>query len=389
MPNVCHFIRKSSQLRASFINNQISEHIRYEPFIIYRLNITKEFDGGFSKYIRKSINLDLSENQKLLDIFLYKILKKISEYHVTKIQTFLVENNIEIAHFHYGSDCGVFYPVFRKLKIPTLVSFYGYDASSFPMYLAGIGKYYLKNRVFKNVTSVLAMSPDMKQDLVNAGCPPSKIIVHYYGTDVYRFYQSNRNYDKINPVLLNLCSLVPQKGQMFLLQSIKKTIARGVTNFSLRIVGAGELESELHAYVNDNDLTKHVSFIGAIPYGEYEMLEEYKNADIFLHPSVIAPNGDKEGIPGTIVEAMSAALPVISTFHAGIPYIIEDKKTGLLVKEHDVDSLSDAICLLISNRKMRREFGLSGQKYALEYLNLLEKEKELEAIYDNLIYNYK
>jgi len=129
----------------------------------------------------------------------------------------------------------------------------------------------------------------------------------------------------------------------------------------------------------------YVSYKGKITYASQEHLKILNDADVFIHPSVTAGNGDKEGIPGAIVEAMSAGLPVISTYHAGIPYIIEHNKTGLLVKEWDIKALTEAIICLAERVELRKKLGLAAQKYALENLDLLQKEKELETIYNNLL----
>jgi glycosyltransferase involved in cell wall biosynthesis len=81
---------------------------------------------------------------------------------------------------------------------------------------------------------------------------------------------------------------------------------------------------------------------------------------------------------------MSAAIPVITTYHAGIPFIIEHNVTGILVKEHDVKSLTEELITLIQNVETRRNIGLAGQQYALENLDLFKKEIELENIYTEL-----
>ena len=119
------------------------------------------------------------------------------------------------------------------------------------------------------------------------------------------------------------------------------------------------------------------------------MIREYHGADIFVHPSVVDPQGNKEGIPGAIVEAMSAGLPVISTYHAGIHYIITHNKTGFLVKEHDVVALSEALVKLIKNPELRKTIGLAGQRYAMDNLELMTKEIELEKIYQQIAFNFK
>ncbi|KAF5054946.1 D-inositol-3-phosphate glycosyltransferase [anaerobic digester metagenome] len=389
MPNVCHFLRKSSQLRASFINNQISSHIRYNPYLIYRLNVVKNYDGGYADFKRSMTRLDLSDSESLFEQILYKGPKLLSGRQVKRVNDFLKSNDIRIAHFHYGTDCGTFYPLTKNLNVPIVVSFYGYDISSFPKYLAGYGKTYLQNRVFKRADKILAMSPDMKTDLLKAGCPLEKIILHYYGTDCTIFKHEHSYADKEIITILTLSNLCQKKGHIFQLKALKSLLEKGIENFRFRIAGSGELDQELKLFVNTNALNDYVTFTGPLKYGSPEMMEEYRNADIFLHPSVVAPNGDKEGIPGTIIEAMAAGLPVVSTFHAGIPYVIKNEETGLLVNEWDIDGLSFAINGLIASRIKREKFGRSAQQYAMDYLNLHEKEKELENIYDSLINNAK
>ena len=386
MHNVLHFVRKDSQLKASFINNQISHHVDFNPFIVFREKRSIPFDGGFAAFNLNEFQfLDISYGESKTEKLRYKTIKTISERQINQILNYIEQHKISICHFHYGTDCGAYAPLLKRLTIPSVVSFYGYDCSSFPNRFLGYGKVYLKNRVFNHITKVLAMSPDMKTDLITAGCPEEKIIVHYYGTDVNKFYSDNKQFtEKAKITILNLCSLVPQKGQLFLLKSIAEIVNQGVTSFRLKIVGTGELEKELKEFVNKHKLTEYVQFVGAITYGGTEMINEYHSADVFVHPSVIAPNGDKEGIPGTIVEAMSAAIPVITTYHAGIPFIIEHNVTGILVKEHDVKSLTEELITLIQNVETRRNIGLAGQQYALENLDLFKKEIELENIYTEL-----
>ena len=130
---------------------------------------------------------------------------------------------------------------------------------------------------------------------------------------------------------------------------------------------------------------EYVSWNGSTVYASREHKKYLRNADVFVHPSVTDVNGDKEGIPGTIVEAMAAGLPVISTYHAGIPYIINNNKTGLLIKEWDIEALKNTILKIASDSTLRRYLGKNGQEYAMQNLNIKEKEIELEKIYESLI----
>lgn len=385
MPNVCHFIRKSSQFQKSFIHNQITNHVNYNPYIVYRLNNNENSLENQSFQLNTLQRLDLNSSSSIIDEFYYKFLKILSDKQQKIIHQFLCERKIDVAHFHFGTDCGIFYPFLNRMQIPKIVSFYGYDISSFPQYLWGLGKRYLKNRVFKQVDLVLAMSEDMKKDLMNSGCPEKKIIIHYYGTDCKRFFHQRKYYQKYTVRILTISNMCPKKGHIFQFEAIKQLVKSGVTNFHFRVAGSGEIEKQLKDYVYNNNLTPYIEFIGPLIYGSQEMILEYNKADIFLHPSVIADNGDKEGIPGTIIEAMSSGLPVISTYHAGIPSIIKNNKTGILVNEWDVNGLKKEIIRLIDNVSLRKKIGEMGQDFVLKELDLEIKEKELEAIYTNAI----
>ena len=389
MKNVLHLIRKNSHLKASFIKNQISHHILYQPFIVYRFFRSQTYDRSFADFDEDLYQcLNLAQDESIGERSIFKVLKMISNRQAERIEEYARENNVDVLHFHYGSDAGIFYPLLKRTSLPSIVSFYGYDCSSFPKLYWNFGKHFLKRRIFPHVNKVIAMSEDMKNDLERLGCPAGKIIVHYHGIDV-QLFKSIQKYNDISDktCLLILSGLVPQKGHFFLLHALKSLIEKGRLNFELRIVGSGPLESKLQKFVQQNDLCSRVFFIGAVKYGSEAMFTEYRNADLFVHPSITDVNGDKEGIPGAIVEAMTAGLPIISTFHAGIPYVIENEKTGLLVNEWDVPALANAIERLMQDVELRKRLGEAAKKYAVEYLDLHKKEVELEAIYSSLLVN--
>ena len=110
-----------------------------------------------------------------------------------------------------------------------------------------------------------------------------------------------------------------------------------------------------------------------------------EESHIFLLPSVTAINGDKEGIPNVLQEAQSMGMPVISTHHAGIPELILDGKSGFLVKERDVYSLSQRLTQLIENPTLWSAFGKTGRKYIEKKFNLQKQVELLEKIYKELI----
>ena len=384
-PRVLHLIRKKTQLKASFIQNQVISHLDFEPYVVFRFSKNLKSEGGFSEIDINRLNyLDLSVYETFYDNLIYFLFNRISHRKTCILKSYIERNNIKVLHFHYGSDAGIFVPLLKATKLPSVVSFYGYDSSGFAKRNFGLGKLWLRKRVFNYATRILAMSPDMKNDLLKSGCPESKIIVHYYGTDVQKFYKCSVYKDVRVVRFLIISGLVPQKGHKFLLGAFEEAYKKN-KNMRLTIVGAGPMRDEIAAIIEDKILEDIVKLEGPVKYNSQEHIGYLKSHDVFIHPSITDVNGDKEGIPGTIVEAMASGLPVISTYHAGIPYIIENEVSGLLVNEWDVNALTDSILRMADSVELRKKLGKSGQAYALNNLNLKIKELDLENIYRSLI----
>jgi colanic acid/amylovoran biosynthesis glycosyltransferase len=233
----------------------------------------------------------------------------------------------------------------------------------------------------------IAMSKDMRQDLTQIGCPENKIIVHYYGIDTDRFAYPERTYPEKRVVNILVCgTLEPKKAQDRVLQALHLWEQSGQSSYSFTVtfMGDGPLRPKLESLVHSFGWQDRVRFLGHVPYHEPRLVEEYRQADIFTLPSITI-KGDKEGIPGTIVEAMACGLPVVSTYHAGIPEIIVNEENGLLVDEQDLEGLSRALGRLIENRALRERLGRAAACTATSRCRLLSRTRELECVYDQLL----
>ncbi|RUU71671.1 glycosyltransferase, partial [Mesorhizobium sp. M2C.T.Ca.TU.009.01.2.1] len=111
--------------------------------------------------------------------------------------------------------------------------------------------------------------------------------------------------------------------------------------------GGGELLEQLKRTAIDLGIADRVSFLGPRPHGEVK--QRLRDADVFLLPSVAGRDGDLEGIPVALMEAMAGGLIAVSTYHSGIPELIEDHKTGFLVPERDVAALAGKLAWIAEN----------------------------------------
>lgn len=379
---VVHLARKFLPPTASFIYNQITHHNHYNPVIVY----CEENDSVFKDLLIRMEYPRYLAVHGPIGRSMYQYLRTLSPADKVKLNGYLQESGAEIAHVHYGVDALVYADVLQHTKIPVLVSFYGYDCTSFPNRWRGYGKRWLQQKLFNNegITAYTAMSPDMKDDLIKLGCPEEKIIVHYHGSDPRPFYQERKYTNKTDIRLLIVSSLTEKKGHLFLLKAFKRATTLTSQNLQLHIAGDGELKETIENFIQEKSI-KNVHMHGLVAYGSEEHHQLLNKADIFVHPSITTTKGEKEGIPGALIEARSAGLPVIGTYHAGIPFIVEHGNTGMLVKEHAVEELAQHIISLAESAELREKIGRQGQEYTLRELDVVKKEKDLEEIYDRLL----
>ncbi|MBA7689291.1 GDP-mannose-dependent alpha-(1-6)-phosphatidylinositol monomannoside mannosyltransferase [subsurface metagenome] len=130
-------------------------------------------------------------------------------------------------------------------------------------------------------------------------------------------------------------------------------------------------------------IKNYVKILGAVE--QDEILKLYQQAHIFVLPSVTASNGDQEGIPVVLMEAQAVGLPIISTYHSGIPEVIMDGKSGFLVPEKDVNALADRLDYLIEHPEIWSEMGRCGRNFVEEKYDIKKLNQQLVEIYQNLI----
>ena len=131
-------------------------------------------------------------------------------------------------------------------------------------------------------------------------------------------------------------------------------------NATLTIIGKGDLQEYLTSLANILKLGDSFRLLNHLP--KDKVREHMSNADLFCAASLTAAAGDLEGIPNTLKEAMATGVPVISTYHAGIPELITHNQEGILVKENNVAELADALEFMLTNRGMWETYSLAARQ---------------------------
>ena len=291
------------------------------------------------------------------------------------------DHSYDVIQCHFGPngnlatklrDVGVI-----KGKIVT--TFHGYDITKY-INTAGNSSYRI---LFRKGDLFLPISKRWQKELVRLGCPPKKIIVHKMGIDMKKFKYSPRVPDpKKQYHLLTVARLAEKKGVAYAIRSLEK-VRKKFPGITYTIAGDGPLREELKRLIDRLNLTENVHLTGWI--NQDKVLNLMENADLLLAPSITDSNGNKEGIPVVLMEALAQGLPVISTWHSGIPELVIDNKSGYLVPEKDVDALSERIEYYLSHPQLWPVLGKNGHDFVYQNHNIDSLNNRLEGLFETIL----
>lgn len=227
------------------------------------------------------------------------------------------------------------------LDVPLVVHFRGND----------LGPYVQRNgddcyrQLFGAAQQFIANSVYFRDRAIALGCPPDRIRVIESPVDSDSFAWRPPQPPQGRPLnLLTVGRLIEKKGITHAIEAAALLKAHG-RDFRYRIIGEGRLRPMLEAQIANHGLGEQVTLLGSRHHGE--VATALAEADLFLAPSVLTPNGDADAAINTIKEAMLVGVPVIATRHGGIPELVRDGETGLLVAERDAPALADAVETLL------------------------------------------
>jgi len=333
-------------------------------------------------YIYKFITKKPRSILNSLNIFKYG--KKASSLILLyQIIPFLEKGPYDIIHCQFGM-LGPHALLIKQLTASSarlIVSFRGYDASRYLQKRPGV-----YDELFRDGELFCPVSMSLKKRIVDAGCREEKIVVLRSGIDCKKFSYSQKNFSDEKPTkIITIGRLVEKKGIQYALESISRLTKSG-RNVSYFVVGDGPLRSDLECVIEDLEIESHVQLLGW--RNQDKIIQLLQSMDILIAPSITATNGDQEGIPNVVKEAMALELPVISTFHSGIPELVEDGVSGFLVKERDVDSLTNKLAYMVDHPEIWSNMGKAGSECIRKYYDMNELNDQLVELYRKTLNGY-
>jgi colanic acid/amylovoran biosynthesis glycosyltransferase len=316
--------------------------------------------------------------------FYYGILKRLLKRNLY-FESILKKRNARLVHAHFGHNGPQALEVKSKVNIPLVTTFYGADLSKRDVVHLLKEQY---QQLFREGDMFLVEGPHMREKLHQLGCPKEKIHIQRIAipVDAISFRERKPKGNRDKTVRFLFCGrFTEKKGLIYALEAVKKVWEEyRYRDIRFCMIGDGELKEEVETFVKENRMTDYVELPGFLNYKDY--LGQLEEADIFIHPSVTAANGDSEGgAPTTILEAQAMGLPVIATYHADIPNVVVPDKSALLSAERDIDGLSRNILFLLENQHLWPRMGKTGREFIRQYHDIKKETPRLEEKYRQLI----
>lgn len=329
----------------------------------HEVHVLAPYTGGETEYVLEGVHVErfhyfyprrfekLSGRAGMIDNVKEGLLVKI------QVLTFLFFNilyslrklrNMDVIHVQWPIPNGLGALFLKKIYgIPYINTIHGEEVHLSKRYHLLFALRGLVNNSSKTITN----SSATRKFCLEAGLDGEKIDVIPFGVDTDFFRPLDVYKDENIFQILSVGYLIERKGFEYLIKAMPHVLKEH-KNARLKIVGSGPLESKLKELIYELDLGDEVEIVKNV--SDEELLMTYNSADLFVLPSIMDSQGNTEGLGVVLLEAMACGLPVVGSDVGGIPDILKDQETGILVNEKDVCKLGEVIILLFTEEKLRK-----------------------------------
>lgn len=272
----------------------------------------------------------------------------------------MVEDKISHIHAHYASQPASVARVVHLLTgIPYSLSGHAHDIWHDQLQLP---------QKLSEVEFAVCCSEFGRQGLINQATEDVSHKVHlvYHGIDVRKFVPPGNMHIRNKNTLLSIGRLTAQKGFPYLLQAIRKLKDQGV-NVRCQLIGEGEQRQQLEEMIDQLGVSEQVQLLGAVT--QEKIIDYYHSAWIFVLPCVDTLDGNRDGIPNVLMEAMACGLPVITTDNSGQPELVINNECGIIVHPCAADELAQAIKRLCEDNELWKNIQKYGRERVESYFD--------------------
>lgn len=374
MREIAIFRHNLFRISEPFITQQAGQLQRYKPLYLGRLRFGAAPAGA--------------DSLALQDLGPWWPLPRIGWQMVTRdprpYQRLLGSRRPTLIHAHFGVEGVYALPLARRLKIPLVTTFHGFDATLSTAVLlcspAWANYPLFRHRLARQGDLFLCASSFIRDRVLALGFPEARTRVHYIGVDCRAIRP--RDPAEETPTILHVARLVDVKGTRHLIRALG-TLAPRHAKAELVIIGDGPLMRPLQALAGSLGLERRMRFLGALPHAE--VLEWMRKAALLVLPSVRTSTGRVEGLGMVLLEAAATGVPVIGSRLGGIPEGVIDGRTGFLLPERDADALGRRIGDLLDDAGMRLRMGGEARSLVERQFDIQRQTGMLEDFYDGVL----
>jgi colanic acid/amylovoran biosynthesis glycosyltransferase len=359
------------------IYRQITSLKRCRPIVIAQKREQAD------RYPFESIHVVAKPATHFLRRFLFRQLRdkpwQISRAELRALLDILTKTDARLLHIYFGHIAVHLLPLIRAWNKASIVSFHGADVMvdmNKPAYRAAT------KQMLEAVKLVLVRSESLRRAVIHLGCDEKKIEVQRTGVPLDEFPFRERTFPPRGRGgewrFVQAGRLIEKKGLPVSLRAFASFLHR-YPNATLTIAGEGPLLGDLQKLARELKIDQRVSFSGFI--SQQQLLDIFYESHIFLHPSETAPDGNQEGIPNSMLEAMASGLPVFATQHGGIPEAIENGVTGVLVPEHNHEELARGLVDAVQDSAFLSRIARAGTDAVGQKFDQRIQVQRLEDIY--------
>jgi colanic acid/amylovoran biosynthesis glycosyltransferase len=362
--NLCIIKPNKSAFSETFIQAHI-DRLAGHKFVLY--------GGAFPVYDQDG-NYLIKSKWGLLS---YLIQKRLFHRQKIKVRTnalvnYFTANKIDVVFAEYGMVGASVTEACQLANIPLIIHFHGADV----YYHKNITEYAeLYQDAFKYADAFIAVSADMVEELKKLGAPADKIHNASCGVDTASFTLIDISKSAQN--FLAIGRFVDKKAPLTLVKAFK-LVVEAAPDAKLGMVGQGPLFEQTQKLITELGLENNITLTGVLPQDKIKEL--IKTMRCFVQHSVVAPNGDSEGTPVTVLEASSSGLPVVSTRHAGIKEAVVNGATGFLTAEHDIEGMAANMIKLANSVDLAMQLGNAGREHMIANYDINKRIALLDSV---------
>lgn len=296
----------------------------------------------------------------------------------------LTRIDAEVLHLYFGHVAPQFIPLMKVWKHPVVVSFHGADAGvgmDKPGYRAAM------QEVLRLATQIQCRSEALASDVIALGCDPAKVVIQRTGIPMLHWvFRERPKPENGEWRLIQSCRFIEKKGLDLTLRAFAE-VKKTWPNARLALVGDGPLMPQLQALAAELGVRDSVDFPGFLVMSR--LMKQTYASQVFLHPSRTGADGNREGVPNSMLEAMASGAVAVASHHGGIAEAIKDGESGLLVPENDHDALAAAVLRVMGDETLRQRMARAGcAAVAAGYSQELQS-RHLIGLYKDLILKAK